>query len=213
MSRLLVITTDGYAKRIALADVPRFGRNAKGVMLSSVSVAAVLRVEGASGDVVTATANGKVERVAVSSVPIRRREVLSRGRLSKGARIIALEPGDRVAAASIPREDIAAEPAPRRVETPSPALGAQKWPGGRVGLREGERADSAIVFHPLRPLGQIEPGGRLAVPADEWAQTDVHRASTYFCAHCGRRHPDPETVYACIDRHAADRRNQQLKEQ
>lgn len=37
------------------------------------------------------------------------------------------------------------------------------------------------------------------VPAEEWAQTDVHRASSYSCAKCGQEFDSPEAVYDHLD--------------
>jgi hypothetical protein len=50
---------------------------------------------------------------------------------------------------------------------------------------------------------QSKSSGKPAVPREQWAKTDIHRHSTYFCGICGKQHPDPEAVYACIDSHRA----------
>lgn len=34
----------------------------------------------------------------------------------------------------------------------------------------------------------------------EWAQTDVHKASTYACGKCGERFAMPHDVYEHLDR-------------
>lgn len=77
MTDVLVITEDGYGKRIALADIPpRRRRGGPVVRLLSVPVAAAVTVDRAD-DVVIATAAGKVERIAVKdiSTPAPTREV------------------------------------------------------------------------------------------------------------------------------------------
>jgi hypothetical protein len=199
VSALLVVTVDGYAKRVPLADIPGRRRGRKGVALSSVPVAAAIAIDG--GELVIATANGKIERVAVTSVPERRRRVLSSGRLAKGVPVIALAPGDRVASATLASEGPPNAAAGVAQCAPAGDRGTD-WPWGSTGLRAGEKIADAIVIHPPRPLAAIATGGDLAVPRDEWAKTAVHRASTYFCAHCGAQYAHPEEVYGCIDRHA-----------
>jgi DNA gyrase/topoisomerase IV subunit A len=77
---LLVVTEDGFAKRLPVAELPPRRRAAKGVCVSSVPLAAALEV-GAGDEVVLASALGKVERVAVTEVPLRRRRVLSAGQM------------------------------------------------------------------------------------------------------------------------------------
>lgn len=194
--RLLIVTEDGYGKRVAIDEIRcTQGRNSKGVNVSRVPVAAALVVDNTDAEAVIATANGKVERVRVGDVPTRRRSDPSSGRISKGVSVIRLDPGDRVAS-------VALIASPTRVEKPPAAMSSHQWPAGRVGLDPGERAAQTQVLHDQRPLDEITPGGTLAVNRDEWTQTDVHRHSTYFCAHCGRQHPSPDAVYACIDQHA-----------
>lgn len=201
MSSLVVVTEDGYAKRVPMEDIPQTRRGTKGRLVSSASVAAVVTVDDLEGDLVVATARGKVERVAVRSIPARRREV-KKGRVSKGARVVALDAGDRVASAAVATDDPAQTVETPAQSAPAPLRGAD-WPHGRVGLREGERVGSCVVFGPLVPLEEIRPGGKPAVPREEWATTAIHAASRYWCGHCGQEREDPEAVYACIDAHAA----------
>jgi DNA gyrase/topoisomerase IV subunit A len=99
-SALLVITEDGYGKRVPITDIRRTHRGARGVHLSSVPVAAALMVRGHE-HIVIATATGKLERVAVEEAPIRRRRVLPGGTLAKGARLVRLAKGDRVTTAAL----------------------------------------------------------------------------------------------------------------
>jgi DNA gyrase/topoisomerase IV subunit A len=99
-SALLVITEDGYGKRVPITDIPRTRRGAGGVHLSSVPVAATLMVRGGE-HVMIATATGKLERVAADQVPMRRRRVRSGGTLAKGARLVRLVNGDRVTTAAL----------------------------------------------------------------------------------------------------------------
>jgi len=37
------------------------------------------------------------------------------------------------------------------------------------------------------------------VPAGEWADTEIHKASKYNCGKCGERFASPEEVYAHLD--------------
>lgn len=37
------------------------------------------------------------------------------------------------------------------------------------------------------------------VPSRSWVQTDVHRASTYSCMHCGKEFKTPHAVYDHLD--------------
>lgn len=191
---LLVVTEDGYAKRVPLEDISPRRRGAKGVCLSSVPVAAVMEVDG-TGDLVIATGSGQIERIAVGDVPVRRRRVLSSGRLAKGALVVRLAKGDRVAS-------VASSDPPGVAQCPPPGREPVDWPWGTIGLRDGERFGQMAVLHPPHPLDSISTGGQPVVPRDEWANTDVHQASTYFCAHCGEQYAHPEDVYGCIDAHA-----------
>lgn len=43
-----------------------------------------------------------------------------------------------------------------------------------------------------------EPG-QPVVSREEWAQTDVHKASKYSCGRCGKRFASPHDVYAHLD--------------
>jgi hypothetical protein len=184
---LLVVTVDGYAKLLDPLEVPLTERGRKGVKLSSVHVAAMLPIS-LEDEIVIATRTGKVTRIAAADVPMHRRRVQAAGRVSKGARVVTLGEGDHVATADV-------------VQTPRAAPDEPGWPWGMAGLRRGETIAQAAVLSTPIPLEEITPGGLPAVPHDEWAQTAIHNASTYECAHCGREHPDPHAVYLCIDRH------------
>lgn len=37
------------------------------------------------------------------------------------------------------------------------------------------------------------------VPAERWAKTAVHEASTYSCGRCGKRFDSPHAVYEHLD--------------
>lgn len=45
---------------------------------------------------------------------------------------------------------------------------------------------------------------KMAVPADEWANSEVHKASTYSCGKCGQRFESPERLYDHLDAEHAD---------
>jgi DNA gyrase/topoisomerase IV subunit A len=188
---LLVVTEDGYAKRIPVSEIRRTkGRGTQGVKVSSSPVAFSAVVEE-DDELVLASERGKIERVAVASIPTRRREVRPGGRLSKGVPVMTLADGDQLAAGAVTRV------AEKDVQT-APAA---DWPAGRVGLLPGERIASADVSGCILSVSEVEPGGEPAVEGSEWAQTEIHALSSYWCVHCGEQHEDPEAVYDCIDRH------------
>ncbi len=82
---LLLVTADSFGRRVAVDDVRRTkGRNAVGVNISRVPVAAALVVDGTDAEVVIATANGKVERLRVGDVPTRRRSTRTPGGCPRG---------------------------------------------------------------------------------------------------------------------------------
>ena len=100
MRFLLVVTDDGYGKRIPLATIRRMGRGTTGVAVSSVPVA-FSAVVAELGELVLASACGKIERISVAEIPVRTRKS-QRGRgQSKGARLIALDDADRVTAGAL----------------------------------------------------------------------------------------------------------------
>jgi hypothetical protein len=80
---------------------PADRRAVKGVKISTVPVAAAIWIDGGDGDVVIATTRGKIERVAISSIPVRRRRVTSAGRVARGVCVVRLSEGDRVASAEV----------------------------------------------------------------------------------------------------------------
>src|SRR4051812_43519739 len=107
MSKLyvLVVTEDGYGKRIPLSDVPKTKIARKGVKLSSVPIVSAFTVSG-TGDVILATRKGKIKVVPIVEVPIRSRRVGSNGRMSKGARLLKVGSEDKVARAVLSRPDV-----------------------------------------------------------------------------------------------------------
>jgi DNA gyrase/topoisomerase IV subunit A len=180
MSHLLVVTENGLGKRVALTlrSIPsQKKRGARGTLLSSLPVAAVVTVTPLD-EVLIATEAGKVQRIAVRDVPVQ-------GRRARGSRIISLKPGDRVATCTVASPE---------------HLDATTRTRMTVALRKGER----LVLLPLctRPSGSTR-SPRVAVGRAEWS-TEVHAASSYCCGHCGHQHPDPHAVYGCIDRHRAE---------
>jgi hypothetical protein len=164
-------------------------------------------------EIVIATKAGKVERVAVKDANDPERGVPVKGRRARGVRVVRLGamprpagfigpmPADQVSAVAVkPPED----PEVLHRGDASDAANPEVDRALRVALEEGEKA-VAVVFRPLHALGQVKPGGRPAIAADEWRATGVHQASRYWCAHCGREHPDPHAVYLCIDQHTSRR--------
>jgi hypothetical protein len=122
---LLIVTSDGYAKRLALAEVPTRRPNAKGVRVSSEPVVAAM-VVGDGSDLLIATRLGKVERVAAVDVPILHRRVLARGRMAKGTRLVDLAGTDTVA---------------RVVQCPSAGLGRATRPTTTTNPQGGRMTD------------------------------------------------------------------------
>ena len=90
---LLVVTENGFAKRLRVSDVPRTQRGRAGVRISSEALAGAIVVTLAD-EVVIATRRGKVERLAVAGIPVK-------GRRARGVRAIRLQPGDLVAKAAL----------------------------------------------------------------------------------------------------------------
>jgi hypothetical protein len=80
---LLVVTDDGYGKRIALKLIGRKLRDTKGVAVSSMPVAFSAVVE-VSDALVLMTAQGKVQRLSVADIPVRTRTTRRGGGQSKG---------------------------------------------------------------------------------------------------------------------------------
>ena len=112
---LLVITVDGYAKRVPLADIPLTGRGRRGVRVTAERHAVAGAVVVDTGDdVLVATRSGKVQRFAASDVPTRTRK-------RRGVRAVRLASSDAVAKV-----------------TPVPTLG--RGHGGREATRRGHVA-------------------------------------------------------------------------
>jgi len=120
MADLLVLTDTGYAKRLAVAEIPRTKRGREGVRVSFEALAAAVIVTAAD-EVVIATRAGMIERVAAVDVPVM-------GRRARGVRVIGLGPGDGVA-------KVALVP-----QTPS-----ELHPGGVCGPGTGELVPSVVL--------------------------------------------------------------------
>lgn len=155
---LVVVTTDGYAKRVPLRDIPSRRAGAKGVLISSVAIAAALIVDDLEGDVVIATRHGKIKVVPLAAVPVRRRRVQSGGRIARGAAVIALADGDQVASVVLAPPSSSCAVA----QCPSAGLREADLPFRTPWLREGERIASCVIFD----AGERE-GTR--VPSSTWA--------------------------------------------
>ncbi len=96
---LLVVTERGFGKRTPLAEFPIQGRYGKGVVgiggqPQARGVVAAARVVGPQDEVTLVSARGVVLRVPAASVP-------AMGRAARGARIIELRDGDRVASVAV----------------------------------------------------------------------------------------------------------------
>jgi hypothetical protein len=144
-------------------------------------------VDDENDDLVLATANGIINRIKVGSVPRRKRA--SDGRVTKGARILRPDPGDRVVSGAI----------------------APKTTGLAARSPESETvATDRLVFGPRRSLDAISTAGEPALDREAWAATEVHKHSTYRCGHCGAEHPEPHAVYECIAAHVEAARQPEL---
>jgi DNA gyrase C-terminal domain, beta-propeller len=204
---LLLVTEDGYGRRVPVHQLRKTDRRASGVRVSNTPVAIAMVVDDPVGDqpeaeLVIATAGGKVQRVSVGSVPVRRRTDPSSGKVAKGARVIRLRAGDHVASGAL----IA------RVKVPATGTETEIRGKMQAAITGGESIGEIRVLHPLRELGSLRElasdglsdqlvNGEMTLSRDEWVQSEVHARSSYWCSHCGRQHTDPHAVYACLDRH------------
>jgi tRNA A37 threonylcarbamoyladenosine synthetase subunit TsaC/SUA5/YrdC len=69
----LVVTEDGYGKRIPVDEIVRTkGRDTVGVKVSNHPIPAALVVDRLDSDVVIATKAAKIERLSLASIPQRR---------------------------------------------------------------------------------------------------------------------------------------------
>ncbi len=208
-ANLLIVTTDGYGKRIPTAEIRRTNRGAVGVRVSRVPVAIAMVVdsgaEHSGAELVIATTSGKVQRIRVDDVPIRSRAYRSDGQyvISNGARVVRLRPGDRVAAGSRSERVFDTGALKPILETDATGMEAKMRMAMKVALSKGESVGEIQVHSHLRELAEIPTGGSLPVARDEWVHGDVHAHSSYWCRHCGAEHGDPQSVYECIDRHVA----------
>jgi DNA gyrase subunit A len=93
---VVVVTAHGFGKRTPLEEFRTIGRGAQGVMVFPVGektgplVTARVIPSRAEVDLVVVSARGAVLRMTPEEIPLHHRQ-------SRGARVIALEEGDRVA--------------------------------------------------------------------------------------------------------------------
>ena len=100
-SDLLVVTERGFGKRTSLAEFPVQGRYGKGVVgiggkMPARGAVAAARVVGPEDEVTLVSARGIILRVPAASVP-------AMGRSARGARVMELRDGDRVASVAVIR--------------------------------------------------------------------------------------------------------------
>src|SRR4051812_1337816 len=90
---LLVVTADGYGKRIGMRDLMRRQRGAKGYAVvaepGTVPVVAAL-VVGRRDELLIATRRGQMMRLPAADVPVYRRR-------ARGVRVVRLRDGDEIA--------------------------------------------------------------------------------------------------------------------
>jgi len=94
---LMTITENGYGKRTSIDEYPVRNRGGKGVITIKTTdrngvVVAILLVTD-EDDVMLVTSRGKIIRIPVGDVSVI-------GRNTQGVRLIAMEPGERVAGAA-----------------------------------------------------------------------------------------------------------------
>jgi len=102
---IILITTDGYGKRMAVADIRKTGRNRKGVQISKAPLAAAITITHTNHDLVLASAGGKIQVIAVADLPLRRRTQRGGPGRSRGARVMTLSDDDYVAGAALAPPD------------------------------------------------------------------------------------------------------------
>jgi hypothetical protein len=108
---VLLVTRDGFGKRVPVDQIRRTHRSAKGVRVSAAPPVAALIVDEHTDEVIVQSRQGMTQRLRVRDVPIRRQ----RNPNSKGARIMRLDRGDEIATvAVVPQIDSGGH------ETPSP---------------------------------------------------------------------------------------------
>ncbi|MFA4029749.1 MAG: hypothetical protein GDYSWBUE_001043 [Candidatus Fervidibacterota bacterium] len=94
---VLVVTKNGYAKRVPIEDVRVRKRPAKGVsgvdLAEGDTLIAALPV-GEGGEIVVATVQGRVVR-------LRLEEIKTASRSAKGSRLMVLEEGDSIASVAL----------------------------------------------------------------------------------------------------------------
>jgi hypothetical protein len=199
----LLVTEDGYGRRVPVHQLRKTDRLASGVRVSKTSVAIAMVVDDPEAELVIATAGGNVQRVSVGSIPVRRRTDPSSGKVAKGARVIRLRAGDHVASGALVA----------RVKVPATATETEIRGKMQTAITGGESIGDIRVLHPLgtNPLRELGSdglsdqlvNGEMTLSRDKWAQSEVHARSSYWCSHCGRQHTDPHAVYDCVDRHVS----------
>jgi hypothetical protein len=203
---LLVIGTDGFGKRTPVAEYRTMkGRGGMGVKTTTDHRLAAALVVRKGDELVITTAGGpkaRVIRIAVVDVPRRRPS-------ARGARLIRLYPGERVGDVALAAPEMPPQSPPAASEgeivdrtgldgrSDSEGISHPAIDPGRAALREGEMFGSAVVLH--EPAAPARSDAAMAVSRDEWAATDVHAASAYWCGHCRQGFGHPEDVYAHID--------------
>jgi len=124
---LLLITVDGFGKRVPTRQIRLTGRDRKGVRVIAhgATVAAALMVRD-SDTIVIATRAAKIQTVAAHEVP-------RMGRTARGARVVRLLDGDTVASAAVTVPVNGQRPANVARETRSAAADGLERPGAGPG--------------------------------------------------------------------------------
>lgn len=74
--------------------------------------------------------------------------------------------------------------------------GSARWVADELWLVLGQEDKPARA-----PTTEPEP----VEPRENWAKSDVHKASQYYCAHCGRQFAMPHDLYEHLDREHGER--------
>jgi hypothetical protein len=143
---LLVITVDGYGKRVALDDIPLRRRTAKGVKLSTAPVAAAMLV-GERDSLLIASARGKIVRVGAGHADALRERWLQPLRSEPlRARLASLT------RATVPRRFLRAA-----ADTPSEGAGQERCACIREGPDHGRQTEPVIAVQGATAGGRISP--------------------------------------------------------
>jgi DNA gyrase subunit A len=91
---LLIVTEDGYGKRLPVASIRKTKRGLAGVTVSPAAVAGAIVLDPDDKEIVIATRKAKITVLSISDIPVKDRR-------ARGIRLVQLQPGDAVAKATV----------------------------------------------------------------------------------------------------------------